>query len=124
MTTSRDQAIPTPDAYWVAHPATRAGRLLAGEYPGAKDPREATRKLGRFLDAIDAALGRGETVYVHCFGGVGRTGTVVGCWLARHGSSGEAALRQVVQWREGTPDGGRVSPETPEQRRMVLSWKG
>lgn len=34
------------------------------------------------------ALAAGQTVYVHCYGGIGRTGTVVGCWLVRHGLSG------------------------------------
>ncbi len=37
------------------------------------------------LDAIDDDLAVGHNVYVHCWGGVGRTGTVVGCWLIRHG---------------------------------------
>ena len=36
------------------------------------------------LDAIDIALCEGHGVYIHCWGGVGRTGTVVGCWLKRH----------------------------------------
>ena len=74
------------------------------------------------LDAIDAALARGETVYVHCYGGIGRTGTVVGCWLVRHGLSGEAAMRQIAAWRTGTPDGSRVSPETTAQRQMIMQW--
>ena len=39
----------------------------------------------RILDDVDAALADGGAVYVHCWGGIGRTGTVVGCWLVRHG---------------------------------------
>lgn len=31
-------------------------------------------------------------VYLHCWGGIGRTGTIVGCWLARNGFPGKAAL--------------------------------
>ena len=37
---------PVPDSYWVV-----PGRLLAGEYPGAKAEAEARPKLRRFLDA-------------------------------------------------------------------------
>ena len=33
------------------------------------------------LDCIDAEIERGNLAYVHCWGGHGRTGTVVGCWL-------------------------------------------
>ena len=76
------------------------------------------------LDAIDEAIESGETVYVHCFGGIGRTGTVVGCYLVRHGMTGVEALDQIAQLRQGTPEGWQVSPETEEQREMVLSpWK-
>ena len=46
----------------------------------------------RILDAIDTALAARRPVYVHCWGGIGRTGTVVGCFLVRHGLS--AGLRK------------------------------
>lgn len=72
------------------------------------------------LDTIDTAIGEGSTVYVHCWGGMGRTGTVVGCYLVRHGMTGEEALRQIAEWRTGLP--GR-SPETNQQRQMVLNWQ-
>jgi len=76
------------------------------------------------LDAIDAELARGETVYVHCWGGRGRTGTVVGCWLVRHGSGGEEALQRIAELRR-TPDAlaGRDAPETREQKAMVREWQ-
>ena len=75
------------------------------------------------LDAIDTALDAGRPVYVHCFGGIGRTGTVVGCYLVRRGADAEAALAEIEQRRRGTPDGYRQSPETVEQRRFVRSWR-
>ena len=37
-----------------------------------------------------------EPVYVHCWGGIGRTGTVVGCWLVRHGMTGDEALAEFA----------------------------
>ena len=76
------------------------------------------------LDAIDAALDGGKAVYVHCWGGVGRTGTVVGCWLVRHGSTASDALVQVAEGWQGmekfTPE--RESPETSGQREYVRNW--
>ena len=76
------------------------------------------------LDAIDDALDQGKNVYVHCWGGVGRTGTVIGCWLVRHGLSGEEALAQIADWWSGVEKIGRhpSSPETAEQRAYVREW--
>ena len=167
---------PSNNAYWVV-----SGRFAAGEYPGAKDHRDAADKLralmgagidhfvdltephelapyagiaveeatrlglwvehkrypirdvqvprarhemAAILDAIDAALEEGRTVYVHCWGGVGRTGTVVGCWLVRHGRTGEEALAQVAEWWRGVEKAWRrpESPETAEQFEYVRNW--
>ena len=137
--------VPFPRSYWVI-----PDKLLAGFYPGSKDPQEATAKLTalinagirhvinlmetderdftghrfvpyadlmesiavkmripvtfdqlpikdlsvpterhmtRILDQIDLCIKHGKPVYVHCLGGIGRTGTVVGCYLVRHGLS-------------------------------------
>ena len=78
------------------------------------------------LDAIDAALDDGKTVYLHCWGGVGRTGTVVGCWLVRHGHTGPGALSQIAEWWKGMSK-SKVethprSPETVWQRDYVRDW--
>lgn len=70
------------------------------------------------LDAIDAALAEGRTVYVHCVAGLGRTGTVVGCFLVRHGMDGQMALDMIGQLRRGSYD----SPQTDEQQRYVRTW--
>src|SRR5579862_667242 len=34
---------------------------------------------------LDAALAQGRRVYVHCRAGIGRTGMVIGCYLAEQG---------------------------------------
>ncbi len=74
-------------------------------------------QMRRILDTIDAALDGGRTVYVHCWGGIGRTGTVVGCYLVRHGLTGEVALQEIARLR------GVGSPETDAQRQMILDWR-
>lgn len=80
--------------------------------------------MARILDAMDAALADGRMVYLHCWGGVGRTGTVVGCWLVRHGRTGEAALDQIAAWWQGMEKVDRQprSPETPQQHTYVRDW--
>ena len=52
------------------------------------------------LDTIDAELQAGRKIYLHCWGGIGRTGTTVGCYLVRHGKTGEEALSQLARMVE------------------------
>jgi hypothetical protein len=80
-------------------------------------------RLVEILDTVDSELDAGSTVYVHCWGGIGRTGTVIGCWLVRHGASGEEALERLAVLHGPTPSGWRRSPETDEQRETVLGWR-
>jgi len=75
------------------------------------------------LDLIDAALARGQVTYVHCWGGRGRTGTVVGCYLARHGmATGEEALKQIAYLRRQETTANKGSPDTEDQRKMIRQW--
>ncbi|MDN3575212.1 dual specificity protein phosphatase family protein [Chitinimonas viridis] len=78
------------------------------------------------LDAITAALVQGRRVYVHCWGGVGRTGTVVGCYLIEQGMSPAAALQTLQAHWLTVAKSTRLphSPETPAQQEWVASWPG
>jgi Predicted protein-tyrosine phosphatase len=76
----------------------------------------------RILDDVDTALAEGG-VYVHCWGGIGRTGTVVGCWLVRHRLDDGDPLRAIARLRRGVPDASAASPQTEAQREMVSAWK-
>lgn len=71
---------------------------------------------------LKLAFEQGEVVYVHCFGGIGRTGTVIGCFLAEQGSSGKAAIAKLARMRRAIPSANRKSPETRSQRAMVEKW--
>jgi predicted protein tyrosine phosphatase len=82
----------------------------------------APEHMDRILDRLDGELAAGHTVYVHCLGGVGRTGTVIGCYLVRHGLTGQQALREIEQLRRRMPDGWQSSPQTEAQCAMVLTW--
>jgi hypothetical protein len=75
------------------------------------------------LDEIDSSIGRDRPVYVHCWGGRGRTGTVVGCHLVRHGLTGRKALERISFLRRKEATVHLPSPETETQIDMVLSWK-
>ena len=177
-TASQPQPQPRPhgNCYWL-----QPGRLLAGEYPGAKDravarprleahldsgvtffldltmagelaPYESElrslatvrgvtveyrrlsiidvsvprrkRDMAAILDTLDAALAAGHCVYVHCWGGVGRTGTVIGCHLVRHGQTGDEALQTLATHWSGVEKVWRKprSPETDQQCDYVRRW--
>jgi hypothetical protein len=96
------------------------------------------------LDRIDCALEQGHTVYVHCWGGRGRTGTVVGCHFVRRGATGQDALLRLAElwktvaksaWKPTSPELAELwktvaksawkptSPETVQQRSFVLAWR-
>ena len=77
------------------------------------------------LDTIDAELQAGKKIYLHCWGGIGRTGTTVGCYLIRHGKTNEESLRQLAEWWREVPKSQLHphSPETNEQREFVRTWK-
>ena len=179
---SQHLPVPFSRSYWVL-----PGLLLAGEYPGARKPEEARRRMSgladlgirriinlmeederdhsgnpfasyepimdqlcrernmqaamtRFpvvdldtpepdtmitiLDTIDASIGRGKAVYVHCWGGIGRTGMVVGCFLIRHGlAHGGNVLDKLARLRADDPKRHRVSPEGPGQREYLRQWQ-
>jgi protein-tyrosine phosphatase len=81
--------------------------------------------MSSLLDRIDQALTENKRIYVHCWGGIGRTGTTVGCYLIRHGLTNQGALQQIAGWWTDMPK--RVhfprSPETDEQVEFILNWK-
>ena len=162
----------TLHAWWV-----EPGRLLAGEYPGARTPEHAAKKLRLLIDEakIDAVIdlttpadglspyrealrlaaekagrrvnhyshpipdmsvigqdgydqivGRirseidsGRVVYLHCWGGKGRTSTVVGCLLIDDGLDYDAAMARIAELRAGTRKAHDACPESEAQRRLL-----
>lgn len=76
------------------------------------------------LETIDTALQNGRKIYLHCWGGIGRTGTTVGCYLVRRGRTGEEALRQLAEWWKTVPKSQIHihSPETREQAEFIRNW--
>jgi hypothetical protein len=80
-----------------------------------------TREL---LAAIRAALARERRVYVHCRAGIGRTGLIIGCFLADEESNGKTALKILNRlWRqsERAATWPKV-PQTAEQADYIRRW--
>jgi protein tyrosine/serine phosphatase len=82
------------------------------------------KRLREILDEIDGAVDAHRPVYLHCLAGIGRTGTVVGCYLIRRGlATRETVFDRIADLRKGTPTAGVRSPEAEAQRLVVKSWR-
>jgi hypothetical protein len=76
------------------------------------------------LSDIRAALALGRGVYVHCRAGIGRTGLIIGCFLAEESGDGKAALKLLNRlWRqsERAKTWPKV-PQTAQQTDYVRRW--
>jgi atypical dual specificity phosphatase len=100
-----------------AHPPARLARhgLSEVHVPVRDFTAPAPAQIDRALAAIDAALAEGSVVALHCGGGLGRTGTVAACFLAREGRPAADAIAAVRRLRPG-------SVETREQEAAVEAF--
>ena len=102
-------------------------RIKYARYPivdqGVPDNPAELRKL---LGDMRTALTAGRSIYVHCRAGIGRTGLVMGCYLAEQGGDGKAAIKHLNQlWRqsERAKTWPKV-PQTAEQADYIQRWPG
>lgn len=100
-----------------------AGRRLGFPIGDFGIPSRTTMRAA--LDAIAAALEAGEGVYLHCRAGIGRTGTVAGCWLVDQGLDASEALTLLQRkfQASGQSHSGRSTPETHAQQAFIAAWR-
>jgi protein-tyrosine phosphatase len=113
------------EAELIALAGERDLRIAYRRFPIIDNTVPSGAAMESILDSIDRNVAMGFPAYVHCFGGIGRTGTTVGCHLVRHGMTGSQALEhiaelwQVMEKRDRAP----LSPHMRQQRRMVQRWR-
>lgn len=74
--------------------------------------------MNEIISVITKALENNKKIYVHCWGGIGRTGTVVGSYLKSKGMTGDEALEQIKQWWK-TVAKSVYHPKSPQSARQI-----
>ena len=74
----------------------QALRIASVECRDLASPRP--RQIDVALSFLAVESGAGRAVFVHCLGGVGRTGVVTGAWHIARGGTGEEAVTRYVSF--------------------------
>lgn len=102
--------------------ATQRGVQIERLRMGYPDGTAPTRDhMSAILNLIDASLAAAEPLYLHCWGGHGRTSTTVACYLIRHGATPQTAINQILAWRSPLPH--NHFPFENKQASFVRSWR-
>src|SRR5262245_29043109 len=99
-----------PRRDWV----NEAGLLLFHE-PMEDMEAPSQDQIDRCISAIQRAVERNMGVLVHCSAGLGRTGTVLACYLISQGQTAQNAIARIRRLRPG-------SIETEEQADAVVEF--
>jgi atypical dual specificity phosphatase len=95
--------------------AHRAWHRMALHLPVVDFTAPSPEQLEQGVATIVQARAAGQRVAVHCGGGLGRTGTLLACYLVQQGMEAEAAVDRVRAVRPG-------SVETAEQVTAVCAY--
>ena len=90
--------------------------LLTRHIPIADFTAPTLQQAKEAVTVISSCLDRNMPVAVHCLAGLGRTGTILACYLVGMEMSANNAIIIIREWRPG-------SIEVPEQEAVVYEYE-
>lgn len=118
LTTKHDGLVPYRDTLQAE--AERAGRRMHYvSYPIPDVGVINDSGYDAILEYIRDEMNDGRKVYLHCWGGVGRTCTVIACRLCEQGVDYKSAMARIAKLRAGTRKADRAALESEAQRAFV-----
>jgi hypothetical protein len=78
--------------------------------------------LQKILELIEKGIREQTPTYLHCWGGHGRTGTVIACHLIQKGHTPQEAINALRRLRADLPK--NHDPFEGDQEQFVRSWGG
>ena len=73
-------------------------------------------QVGEFVQFVDEVRASGGATLTHCHGGIGRTGTMLACYLVKEGLTAREAMEEVRRRRPG-------SIETDDQEDCIRQYE-
>jgi hypothetical protein len=106
------------------HPLELAFCCALEDLAGEREPSQPSREIGLIRDAVNAVIWRltpRHGVILHCMGGRGRTGTVLGCVLRDLGVPAAEVIAYLDNLHKAR--GREGWPESPWQQQVVEGWE-
>ena len=106
---------------------SQGGGAAGAELPALSDTRQRhdhPEGYDKILDYIQSEIDAGKIVYVHCWGGKGRTCTVIGSRLIDGGLDYDAAIAELRRLRSGTKKAHHEVPDTLAQYQVLRDRAG
>jgi ADP-ribosylglycohydrolase len=79
-------------------------------------------QMDKILACVEQSIDQNAPIYLHCWGGHGRTGTVVGCYLIAQGLATKDNFVEIIAGLRKNVPTHIPSPENSKQRDFVRSF--
>ena len=109
-------AVATLTEYELPQKFLQAEGLVGRHFPIDDFSVPTVKQTHEFCDWVDEQLDGGRSVAAHCYAGLGRTGTMIACYLVYVGGTTREVLEQIRRKEPGYV-------QTPAQEAFIAVWE-